>query len=490
MYVYYTKQSTNPASNGAQAPANAQCLMQRNCPFAVASLLHSTGLPPALSIAMNLPLFVTSPSPAPGLPLSRPLPVSVRLAAPLLLAALLAGCGKQADAPAAAAGTAAPPPAEVGVVTVAARDVGLITELPGRLEASRVAQVRARAAGILQKRLFREGSDVRAGQALFAIDAAPYQAALQSAQASVARAESSLAQATAQAERFKPLVEANAISKQDYVNAVSAQKSAQADVAAAKAAVTTASINLGYATVTSPIAGRIGRALVTEGALVGQGEATQLAVVQQINPMYVNFTQSAAEVMKLRAAMAAGQFKRAPGAEAASVSLVLEDGSTYATAGKLLFSDLTVDATTGQIMLRAEVPNADGQLLPGLYVRVRLEQAQANNAITVPQQAVTRSNQGDSVMVVGADGKVASRQVKVAAAKDNQWVVLSGLKPGEQVMVDGFQKLRGNAPVKAVPWQPVKPAAASAPAPAAAAKADTGKAADSKASAPVTPAKQ
>lgn len=393
------------------------------------------------------------------------------LAVPLLVAALVAGCGKKADAPAAAAGAAGPPPAEVGVVTVAARDVGLITELPGRLEASRVAQVRARAAGILQKRVFREGSDVRAGQTLFTIDAAPYQAGLQSAQATVARAESNLAQATAQAERFKPLVEANAISKQDYVNAVAAQKSAQADVAAAKAAVATANINLGYATVTAPISGRIGRALVTEGALVGQGEATQLAVVQQINPMYVNFTQSAAEVMKLRNAMTAGQLKRAPGAEAATVSLVLEDGSVYDKPGKLLFSDLTVDATTGQITLRAEVPNPDGQLLPGLYVRVRVEQAQANNAITVPQQAVTRTNQGDSVMVVAADGKVAPRQVKVAAAKDNQWVVLSGLQPGEQVMVDGFQKLRGAAPVKAVPWQPVKPAAAPAAgaAPAAAA---------------------
>lgn len=425
------------------------------------------------------PLVKSSPS-AP----SSPVPFNLRklavLAVPLLAATLIAGCGKKADAPAAGgAAGGAPPPAEVGVVTVAQRDVGLITELPGRLEASRVAQVRARAAGILQKRLFREGSDVRAGQALFAIDAAPYQATLQSAQASVARAESNLAQATAQADRFKPLVEANAISKQDYVNAVAAQRSAQADVAAAKAAVTSANINLGYASVTAPISGRIGRALVTEGALVGQGEATQLAVVQQINPMYVNFTQSAAEVMKLRNAMAAGQLKRAPGAEAASVELVLEDGSLYAKPGKLLFSDLTVDSTTGQITLRAEVPNPDGQLLPGLYVRVRIEQAQANNAITVPQQAVTRTNQGDSVMVVGADGKVATRTVKVAAAKDNQWVVLSGLQPGEQVMVDGFQKLRGNAPVKGVPWTPVKPAAAAAAKPADAKPADA-KPADAK----------
>ncbi len=392
----------------------------------------------------------------------------------LLAAMLVAGCGKKADAPAAGAASG-PPPAEVGVVTVATRDVGLITELPGRLEASRVAQVRARAAGILQKRLFREGSDVRAGQALFKIDSAPYQAALQSAQASQARAEANLSQATAQAERFKPLVEANAISKQDYVNALAAQKTAQADVAVAKAAVTSAGITLGYGSVTAPISGRIGRALVTEGSLVGQGEATQLAVVQQIDPMYVNFTQSAGEVMKLRSAMAAGQLQKAGVADAALVSIVLEDGSTYSKPGKLLFSDLTVDATTGQITLRAEVPNPTGQLLPGLYVRVRVEQAQASNAITLPQQAVTRTNQGDSVMVVAADGKVSPRPVKVTAAKDNQWVVLSGLKPGEQVMVDGFQKLRGPAPVKAVPWNPIgtKPTAASAaPAPSAAPTTD------------------
>jgi len=342
--------------------------------------------------------------------------------------------------------------------------------LPGRLEASRVAQVRARAAGILQKRLFREGSDVKEGQPLFTIDSAPYAAAAASARAGQARAEANLAQATALAERYKPLVEANAISKQEYANAVAAQKQAEADVAVGKANVQTASINLGYAAVTAPISGRIGRALVTEGALVGQGEATQLAVIQQINPMYVNFTQSAPEIMKLRAAMESGQFKRATGAEAASVRIVLEDGTEYARPGRLLFSDLTVDSTTGQVTLRAEVPNPGGQLLPGLYVRVRLEQAQASNAITLPQQAVTRTAQGDTVMVVGDDGKVSPRPIKIGSAKGNQWVVLDGLKNGEKVMVDGFQKLQPGATVKPVPWQPVgaKPAdAASAPAAAA-----------------------
>ncbi|MDD0840695.1 efflux RND transporter periplasmic adaptor subunit [Curvibacter sp. HBC61] len=408
-------------------------------------------------------------SAAQAVPLRQPSPARLTLlAAAAALSAVLAGCGPTNAQGGPGAGAGGPPPTEVGVVTVTPGDVGLVTELPGRLEASRVAQVRARATGILQERLFREGSDVKAGQPLFQIDAAPYKASFDSAQAAVAKAEANLMQTSAQLARYKPLIEANAISKQDYVNAEAAQKQAEADVASAKAALQTAKINLGYTTVTSPIAGRIGRELVTVGALVGQSEATQLAVVQQIDPLYVNFTQSAAEVMKLRQALANGQFKRANGAEAASVRLVQDDGTEYPRAGKLLFSDLTVDSGTGQITLRAEVPNPGGQLLPGLYVRVRLEQAQASNAITLPQQAVTRSGQGDVVMVVSPEGKVSPRPVKVATGKGNQWVVLDGLKAGEQVMVDGFQKLRGDAPVKAVPWQaPGTKAPAAAPAAAA-----------------------
>ena len=399
-------------------------------------------------------------------------PALVRLgvaAGSLSVVLLLAACGKS-DAPAAAAGGGMPPP-EVGVVVATPGDVGLVTELPGRLEASRVAQVRARAAGILQKRLFREGSDVKAGQLLFAIDAAPYAAALQSAEATLARAQANLTQAAALAGRYKPLLAANAVSQQEYANAVAAQKQAEADVAAGRAAVQTGRINLNYASVTAPISGRIGRALVTEGALVGQGEATQLAVIQQVDPVYVNFTQSAGEVMKLRRALAEGQLQRAGGSEAAIVRVVLEDGSEYALPGKLLFSDLTVDPSTGQITLRAEVPNPKGELLPGLYVRVRLEQAQVANAITLPQQAVTRTQQGDHITVVGADGKLSQRTVKVGAARNNQWIVLEGLKAGEQVMVDGFQKLQmmpPGTPVKAVPWQAPGSAAA---APAAAAPA-------------------
>ena len=398
-----------------------------------------------------------------ALRLPRPFVFSVSV----LLAATLAGCGKDAGAPAGGAGGGAPPPPEVGVVTASPGEVGLVTELPGRLEASRVAQVRARAAGIVQQRLFREGSDVRAGQPLFRIDPAPYQATLASAQAQLARAQANLAQASAQAERYRPLVEANAISKQEYTNAIAAQKTAEAEVQAGRAAVQSAQINVGYATVRAPISGRIGRALVTEGALVGQGEATQLAVIQQINPLYVNFTQSATEVMALRRAFEQGQLKRATGAEGAEVRVLLEDGSLHPQAGRLLFSDLQVDPTSGQVTLRAEVPNPRGILLPGLYVRVRLEQAKAGNAVLLPQQAVTRSGQGDTVMVVDKDGQVAPRQVRLGGEQGGRWVVLGGLQPGEQVVVDGFQKIRPGAPVKPVPWTAGGAPAAKAAAPAA-----------------------
>ena len=384
--------------------------------------------------------------------------------AALALALLVSACGQKSEnAPAAGKGPGGggPPPAEVGVVTVQPRSVGLVTELPGRLEASRVAQVRARAAGILLQRLFVEGSDVRAGQPLFKIDPSSLQASVSAAQATLSRAQATLVQANAQVERYRPLLEANAISKQDYTNAVAAQQTAAADVAAAKANVRSGQINLGYATVTAPIAGRIGRALVTEGALVGQGEATPLALIQQINPMYVNFTQSTTEVLALRKAIESGKFHRADGSDSASVEIVLEDGSVYPQRAKLLFSDLSVDPTSGQITLRAEVPNPRGLLLPGMYVRVRLEQAETPTGMVLPQQAVQRGSTGDSVMVVAADGTVSPRPVKVGTAQGGDWVILDGLKTGEMVMVDGFQKLRGNAPVKPVPWQ--RPQAASAP---------------------------
>ncbi|GKS76944.1 efflux RND transporter periplasmic adaptor subunit [Acidovorax sp. SUPP950] len=405
----------------------------------------------------------------------------VALCLSLVAATVLVACGKS-EAPAQAGG-GAPPPPQVGVVTVAPGDVGLVTELPGRLEASRVAEVRARAAGILQKRLFTEGSDVKAGQKLFAIDDAPYRASLESARASVAQADANVAQTRALAERYKPLVAVNAISKQEYDNAVASQKTAEANLAAARASVTTAQINVGYAAVTAPISGRIGRALVTEGALVGQGSATELAVIQQIDPLYVNFTQSASEALKLKAGLASGKYKQA-GKGSASVSVVLEDGSLYPQTGKLLFTDLTVDPTSGQVTLRAEIPNTDRQLLPGLYVRVRLEQAQVAGGVLLPQQAVTRSAKGDTVMVVGADNHLTPRPIKLGPAQGTNWVVLEGLQTGEKVMVDGFQKLPRGKPgdpivVQPVAWQaggagaaaPGAPASAAAPAASAASAA-------------------
>lgn len=374
--------------------------------------------------------------------------------ATLAIATLLSACGAKNGAPAANAtpGAAKPPP-EVGVVTTELQPVALQTELPGRVEPVRIAQVRARVNGVVLKRLFREGSEVKAGQTLFQIDPSPYQAALDSAQAILSKAQANLTQAAAQAERYKPLVEANAVSKQEYLNVVAAQKQAEADVASGKAAVQTARINLGYTNVTAPIAGNIGRALVTEGALVSQTEATQLAVIQQTSTVYINFTQSAGELLRLRQS-AAGKQVSANGEKAVPVRVVLEDGSELPQSGKLLFSDLTVDQTSGQITLRAEFPNPDGMLLPGQYVRVRLSQSQVPSGILLPQQAVRRTDKGDSVMVVDAEGKPGPRQVKVGAAQGNQWIVLEGLKAGEQVIVDGFQKMMvPGAPVKPVPWE-------------------------------------
>ena len=365
----------------------------------------------------------------------------------------MAGCGDKKPA-----ASAAPPAPEVGVMTVQPGVVRLGNELPGRLEASRLAEVRARAAGILLKRQFREGSDVQAGQALFAIDPGPYRTAYDAAQANYA-------QASALARRYRPLVQANAVSKQEYDAAVAAEKATRAQMEAAR-------INLGYTQVTAPISGRIGRAMVTEGALVGQGQATLLATIQQTNPLYINLNQSATEVMQLRQALQSGRLASA-GEDAARVEVVLENGQTYEHPGRLLFTDLSVDPATGQVGLRAEVPNPQQLLLPGMYVRVRIHQAQADNAILLPQQAVTRSTQGDTVLVVAPDNSFAPRPIQISQAQDNNWVVVGGLKPGEKVMVDGFMKLRPGmkqvTPVAATvgaakPATPPASAAAAAPA--------------------------
>ncbi len=365
---------------------------------------------------------------------------------------LLAACGKK-DAP-----PAAPPPPTVSVVTVAAAAVAVTDELPGRVEAFRVAQVRARTPGIVLKRVFDEGSDVKAGQVLFRIDPAEFQAGFASAEAAVQKAEANLAQANIREKRYKPLLAAQAVSQQEYDDAVTAQKQSAAELATAKAARQTAGLTLGYATVTAPISGRVGRALVTEGALVGQGEATPMALVQQLDPIYVTVTQSSTELLQLRQALASGRLKSA-GKDQARVTLLTETGEAFSEAGKLLFADAAVDESTGTVSLRAEFPNPKRTLLPGMYVRARLEQGIDEAAITVPQQAIVRGAEGSSVMIVGADNKVIAQPVKAEASAGDKWIVSSGLKGGERIIVEGFQKAKPGAQVTPQAWQGTKTAA-------------------------------
>lgn len=397
----------------------------------------------------------------------------IRCVAAAVAVLALSACGDKAPQ-----GGAMPPP-EVGVVTVTPSAVAVVNELPGRLEGVRTAEVRARVEGIVLSRNYTEGGEVKAGQVLFRIDPAPYQAELASAKAQLERAEANAVSARQKAERYKPLVAVNAVSKQEYDDAVAAAGQANADIAAARAAVTTAQINLGYTTVTSPISGRVGRALVTEGALVGKGEATKLTTVEQVDPIWVTFTQPASEVARLRAAIESGKVKGVNGG--ARVHLFPEaSDKEYAATGKLLFTDMTVDPTTGAITLRAEFPNPKRELLSGTFVRVKIEQGIDENALTVPQRALIRTAQGASVLVVGADGNVASVPVKAPQAIGDRWVVTEGLKGGEKVIVEGLQKVRPGAPAKPVPFQ--APQTASAPAPASApaaaaqgAKPDAGK---------------
>ncbi len=338
------------------------------------------------------------------------------------------------------------------MVTVTTEPLTLTTELPGRIDAVRVAEVRARVAGILLKRRFEEGADVKAGDVLLEIDPAPLQAALDSAKAALAKAEANLKQAQAKADRYKALVEFNAVSKQDYDEATAMALQAEAEVLAGKAGVETASLNLGYATVTAPITGRIGKAKVTEGALVGQNEATPLATIQQLDPIYFDFTQSSTEVLRLRRALENGKLKSlAPGL--AKVTLLLEDGTVYPHPGKLLFSDITVDPTTGMITLRASAPNPEHLLLPGMFARGRLEQAVDSAALTVPQRAVVRGPDGSAtVLVVNAANTVEVRAIHAEATRADKWIVSDGLKPGERVIVEGLQKAMPGSPVTPVPF--------------------------------------
>jgi membrane fusion protein, multidrug efflux system len=341
--------------------------------------------------------------------------------------------------------------------------VTLTRELPGRTAPFRVAEVRARVNGIVLKRLFAEGSDVREGQKLFVIDPAPYAAALDGASATRSRAEATLGNARVQAKRAAELIQTAVISQQDHDNAMAALKTAEADVAQARAAEETARINLGYTTVTAPVSGRIGRAAVTEGAYVQAAQATLLATVQQIDPMYVDLTQSADEVLRMRRDLEAGKLLGA-GKGQARVRLVTDDGREYAQAGTLQFTDVTVDPGTGSILLRALFPNPKGDLLPGMFVRARLDEAVNPQALLVPQVAVSRDQKGlPVVLVVNGERKVERRQIVADRTVGNSWLASDGIRAGEQVIVEGVQKVRPGALVNPVPAS----SAAPAPGPAA-----------------------
>lgn len=387
----------------------------------------------------------------------------------------LSACGKDGSAAqkTAQSGQQAPAPV-VGVVTVHPQTVSLTTELPGRLESLRTAQVRAQVGGIIEKRLFQEGSYVRAGQPLYQIDSSTYQASLESAHADLASAEAALAKAEADLARYKPLVEADAISQQEYDAAVTTKRSAQASVKAAHAAIKTATINLRRSRITAPISGFIGQSKVSEGTLVSAGDATVLATIQQTNPMYVNVTQSATDIMKLRQDIADGKLQTVNGA--IEVGIKFENGKMYGQTGRLLFADPTVDESTGQVTLRAAIPNDNNVLLPGLYVRVLMNQADVANAFVVPQQAVTRGDK-DTVMIVNAQGGMEPRVVTVAQQQGAYWIITEGLNDGDKVIVDGtmIAGMTGAKKVTPKEWTPPAdnaPAAQAASAPAKAASSE------------------
>lgn len=371
--------------------------------------------------------------------------VSAAPAALLLLSVVLTGCKSQAQP---AAADLLPP--EVGVVTVHQAPVPVTTELPGRTSAFLVAQVRARVDGIVQRREFEEGGDIRANERLYQIDPAPYQAALQSAQAQLARAHATLESTAAQTDRDKVLVASNAISKQMYVNAVAARDQAAADVEAGLAAVRTATINLGYTDIASPITGRIGSSLVTQGAYVQASAATPMATVQQIDPIYVDLNETSVEGLQLRQQVASGRI-HLNGPDQTRVRLVLEDGSNYARDGLLQFTDISVNEGTGSVTVRAIFPNPDHLLLPGMFVRAVIDEGTNDHAMLVPQEGVTHDRNGRAtVLVVGKDNKVAQRAVSAPRTLGDSWVVEGGLSDGDRVVVSGIQRVKVGMLVRAV----------------------------------------
>ena len=353
----------------------------------------------------------------------------------LFLIALISGCSG-GDKPAAGPGPGAamPPPPEVDVITVAPGNATLTRDLPGRLQAYRTAQVRARVEGIVEKRLFQEGSEVKAGESLFQINARTYKAAAASARADLEIARQNV-------ERYKPLLEIKAVSQLEY-------DLANAKAKQAEAALSRAEEDLANASVPAAISGHIGRALVTEGAFVGKGEATLLATIEQLDPVYANFTQSGSDLLRLQQAIKQGKLKHA---NTAKVELLFEDGTVYPHPGKLFFTDMAIDAGTGSVSMRAEIPNPERELLPGMFVRIRFPESLAENAIRVPQRAVQAGPQGQFVMVVGAESKATPLPIKTGGMSGSDFMISEGLKGGEQVIVNGLQKARPGTVVKPVP---------------------------------------
>lgn len=356
----------------------------------------------------------------------------------------------------------AKPPPQVGVVTIEPSPRPIVRELPGRIAPVRVAEIRARVPGIVMERQFKEGADVKTGDILYRIDPARFEVELAAAEAALAKAKAELDQAERLAERLEKLVRGRDVAELQYDNAMAGLHQAQAEVAARQADVARAKLDLDYTTVRSPINGRIGRALVTEGALVGQGEATHLATVQQLDPIYADFNQSVSELQHLRRDLESGALDRVT-PDTAKVRLVFDDGTVYPRPGRLLFSDVTVNQTTGQVTLRGEFPNSKHELLPGMYVRIQIEQGVDGDALAIPQQAVRRNDTGGAeVYVLRADNHAALRPIHVGYGTDEQWLVLDGLEPGDRIIVDGFQKFSAGDLVDPVPWGTRAAAASSA----------------------------
>lgn len=368
----------------------------------------------------------------------------VKVASVLSAALWITACGQQTEQ-----GPQQRGPMEVGVVTIESKPQSILVELPGRSKAYLEAEVRPQVSGIIMTRGFVEGKDVKKGQSLYQIDSATYTAALVSAKADLKSAEASLVSAKAKASRFKQLVKLNSISEQDYDDADAAFKEALARVTVAEAAINTANINLEYTEVKAPIAGRVGKSTVTAGALVTASQSQTLATIQQLDPINIEIAQSSAQMLRLKTKLKQGQLEAV---ENAGVKLILEDGTTYTEDGVLQFAEVSVNENTGSVILRAEFPNPDGVLMPGMYVRAVLNTGTDPEAILVPQRAITRNTKGEAVaMIIDAEGKVAARVVTTAEVIDNQWRITDGLAVGDQLIVEGLQKIRPGAPVKAGP---------------------------------------